>query len=320
MHTLSQLRDIGRKTLKAADIKSYTIDTDVLLMFILSIDKNALLTRQDMAVSKTDADIFCNMLERRCKKTPIQYIIGKCEFMSLEFLLDENVLIPRPDTEILVETVLAAEKAPNTRGLEIGIGSGCISVSIEYYGKNINMTGVDISPAAVKIAKKNSTIVNIANSTCHSNSTCRSNSARYPCPICHPCSTCHSGLDPESISTDYDKFFVSDLYKNVPRGTFCFIVSNPPYIKTDEIDALEHNVKGYEPITALDGGIDGLDFYRKITNRAAEYLSDSGRIYFEIGHDQAVDVSEILKAAGFVDINVKKDLAGKDRVVFGRLS
>ena len=276
MPTINQLRIMGRQALKQAGIDSHIIDTDVLLMHVLNIDKNTLLINPDTPVGDDNAKIFHEMLERRRKKTPIQYIIGKCEFMSLEFAVTENVLIPRPDTEILVETILVKEAA-SAHGLEIGIGSGCISVSLEYHSGHIKMTGVDICAKAIETAGHNQLTIN---------------------------SRPHN-------------FFVSNLFENVPRGTFCFIVSNPPYICSADIDGLEENVKGFEPKIALDGGVDGLEFYRKIVNQAPEYLSPRGRIYFEIGHDQADAVAKILDFAGFVNIKIAKDLAGRDRVVHG---
>ena len=275
MKTISELRSHGRQTLKSGGIESYHIDTDVLLMHVLAIDKNTLLTNPDMSIRGIDFIAFCKLIEQRRKKTPIQYITGKCEFMSLEFAVDENVLIPRPDTEILVETILAVESAP-ANGLEIGIGSGCISISLEYHANHIKMSGVDISAKAVEIATANQIAIN-----------------NRP-----------------------HNFFVGNLFENVPRGTFSFIVSNPPFICSDEIDVLEENVKGFEPRIALDGGADGLDFYHKIAKQAPHYLEQGGRIYFEIGYSQAADVTDILTSSGFVNVKIVKDLAGLDRVVW----
>ena len=277
--TINSLRATSRNLLKEAGIDSYSIDTDVLLMHILDIDKNDLLTNLGRAVSEVHADVFIKLINERCDNAPVQYLTGKCEFMSLEFDVDHNTLIPRPDTEILVETILAAEKMENTNGLEIGVGSGCISVSLECYADNIKMLGVDINPAAVAIASKN-----------------------Y-----------------ERILSRSGTFTASDLFDNVPRGTlFDFIVSNPPYIETLEIGRLDSTVKDFEPLLALDGGADGLDFYRRIVDRAGEYLKDNGRVYFEIGYNQARAVKEILAAAGYVDIVILDDYAGKNRVVKAR--
>ena len=280
MHTVNSLRAAGKNLLKEAGIASYAIDVDVLLMHVLNIDKNTLLTKLNRPVDNYCADRFMNLIGERSINVPVQYLTGKCEFMSLEFAVNSSTLIPRPDTEILVETILAAEKKENTQsGLEIGIGSGCISISLEYYAKNITMLGVDINPDAVAVAVQN-----------------------Y-----------------RSILSRDNIFMVSDIFENVPRGTlFDFIVSNPPYIETGEIERLDSNVKDYEPRLALDGGADGLKFYREIVEQAAEYLKKGGRIYFEIGYNQARAVKNILEDAGYADIMILSDYAGKDRIVWAR--
>jgi len=259
-------------------IESSFLDVDVLLMHVLEIDRNTLLTNHDRAVKEDDAYKFARLIDGRSSNIPIQYLVGKCEFMSLEFIVDENVLIPRPDTEILVETVLTQEIS-FANGLEIGVGSGCISISLEHYAKNIKMRGVDISNRAVQVAAQNYGRI----------------------------------ISGENI------FFVSNLFENVPRGTlFDFIVSNPPYIEAAEIERLDNNVKDYEPRLALDGGPDGLQFYRDICAQAGNYLTAQGRIYFEIGYNQADAVKQILADNGFSNINVIKDLADKNRVIWAR--
>jgi release factor glutamine methyltransferase len=208
---------------------------------------------------------------------PLQYVLGRWEFMSLEFFIGREVLIPRPDTETLVETILAHERK-GSKGLEIGVGSGCISISLAHHG-GIIMLGTDICPRAVEIAK--------FNATRHSR---------------------ESGNPPT--------FVAANLF---PPGIeeFDFIVSNPPYIPTGEIADLDESVKNYEPLSALDGGHDGLEFYRRIAAQAAARLAVGGRIYFEIGYNQGEDVKNILKMNGFFGINIIKDLAGHDRVIVG---
>jgi release factor glutamine methyltransferase len=281
--TISDLRAAGRSLLKEAGIAGYEIEADALLMHVLDIDKNTLLTNLDRFADYTHADEFSRLIGARSSSVPIQYITGKCDFMSLEFVVDENVLIPRPDTEILVETILEQEEAGPVNGFEIGLGSGCVSISLEYHGTNMTMQGADISEAAVQMTALNWKRI-------------------FKGSILHR-----------------DKFFVSDLFQNVPRGTlFDFIVSNPPYIETEEIEGLDSCVKDYEPKIALDGGADGLEFYRRIAEQAGEYLKDKGRIYFEIGYNQARAVKEILAFAGYVDIVILNDYAGKNRVAMAR--
>ena len=283
MHTVNSLRAAGKNILKEAKIAGYAIDADVLLMHVLNIDKNVLLTKPNRPVDNDCADRFMNLINERSNNVPVQYLTGKCEFMSLEFVVDKNVLIPRPDTEILVETILEQEEAGPVNGFEIGIGSGCISISLEYYGVNMTMQGVDISEAAVAVSSHNWKRIF------------------------------------KSSALHKDKFFVSNLFENVPRGTlFDFIVSNPPYIETGEIERLDSNVKDYEPRLALDGGVDGLKFYREIAGQAAEYLNRDGKIYFEIGYNQARTVKNILEDAGYADIMTLNDYAGKNRVIWAR--
>lgn len=273
MRTINALRAEGRRQLK----DGCHIDVDVLLMHILQIDKNTMLTNPERLVDEDDATEFSRLIALRYKNTPTQYLTGKCEFMSLIFMVDKSVLIPRPDTEILVETVLANETSGV--GLEIGVGSGCVSISLEYYAKGIIMHGVDISRVAVRVA----------------------------------------GQNHQRLLNCKSRFFVSDLFENVPLGTlYDFVVSNPPYIETQEIGNLAENVKGFEPKIALDGGTNGLKFYRRICEKVGDYLTAGGRIYFEIGHNQSVDVKHILCRAGFSDVHIVKDLAGRDRVMWGK--
>ena len=279
MRTLSEYRAHGRDVLKQAGIESSSIDADLLLIHAAKIDLNTLLTDVHTPVCENAADVFLKLLEQRRNYTPIQHILGKCEFMSLDFAVTADVLIPRPDTEILVEVVLAlAARLPRPLyGLEIGTGSGCISIALAHHAANITMLGVDISLKALRVAEQN---------------------------------RADHGLDSKV------ELIQSDLFEDVPRGTpFDLIISNPPYIKTSDIGGLGKSVKNYEPYLALDGGMDGLEFYRRIACAAPDYLCEGGSIFLEIGHDQGGDVTSILAAAGFVDIEVVQDLTGKDRVV-----
>lgn len=279
MRTFNEYRTHGRNALKQAGIASYALDADLLLMHATQVDLNTILTNPHMLVSDHAAAVFHDLIQQSCRHVPIQYILGKCEFMSLEFAVSSSVLIPRPDTEILVEAALAtaASLQRPLHGLEIGVGSGCISISLAHHAENITMLGVDISPQALQIAQQNC--------------------------VMH-------GVDSKV------QLLQSDLFENVPRGTFFdLIISNPPYIKSGDIRALGTNVRDYEPHLALDGGMDGLDFYRRIASVAPQYLYEGGGVFLEIGHDQGGDVTGILVAAGFVDIEVMRDLAGRERVV-----
>jgi len=244
-------------------------------MYATGLDKNAIIMKPNFLPNNAQTEFFMKAVYNRRNHMPLQYILGKWEFMSLEFEISPDVLIPRADTEVLVETILAKEQR-GARGLEVGVGSGCISISLMHYG-DIDMVGVDICKKALVVANKNLGRL---------------------------------------ITTHPNKFVQSNLFENVPRGAkFDFIVSNPPYISSKEMLGLDESVKTFEPHKALHGGEDGLDFYRKIVAQAGEHLISKGRIYFEIGYNQADDVKNILQDGGFFDINIIKDFAGHNRVV-----
>ena len=202
--------------------------------------------------------------------------------MALPFFVDENVLIPRPDTENLVETVLGLiDKEKDVHILDMCTGSGCIAVSLAYYLPNSKITAVDISDSALKVAKHNARLNNV----------------------------------------DGQIFFIkSNLFERLPKTLkekIDIIVSNPPYIPTKDMEDLMREVRDYEPNQALDGGEDGLRFYHPIINDCMEYLRPGGVLAFEIGYNQAEPVENLLKDYGFSNIEIKKDLAGFDRVIFG---
>ena len=212
---------------------------------------------------------------------PTQYILGTWEFMGLPFSVGEGVLIPRGDTEILVETILEKQQTEPLRTiLDIGTGSGCIPVSLSHYGQFEYVLAVDISRKALGYATKN------------------------------------AAANHAEIS-----FYESDLFQNVPaqwRGQLDAIVSNPPYIPKEDIAGLMTEVKDFEPINALDGGADGLDFYRAIVAEGRAWLKEGGWLFFEIGYDQGEALRTLLADFGYTEIGIRQDLAGLDRVAFGR--
>ncbi|MCL2856048.1 MAG: peptide chain release factor N(5)-glutamine methyltransferase [Defluviitaleaceae bacterium] len=266
MQKLSDLRAHGRVLIDSHEV-------DILLMEIFGINKISLVAEGDKLADKANVGRFRDALARRTSGMPIQYILGKWEFMGLTFEINPDVLIPRDDTEFLVHKVLEEQPA-GAKGLEIGLGSGCISIALVHHG-NLKMTGVDICEKALSMAKAN-----------------------FKCIVGAP-----------------DNFIQSDLFTNLPPQKFDFIVSNPPYINTADIAGLDCSVKNYEPAKALDGGADGLDFYRQITSKAKNWLVPGGKIYFEIGHNQGGKVRHILQEGGFANISITKDLSGHDRVV-----
>ncbi len=216
-------------------------------------------------------------LKLRCERVPLAYVLGYTEFMGLRFHVEPGVLVPRQDTETLVEWVLKAEEGPMTL-LDMCTGSGCIGLSLAKLG-GFQVTLSDLSPRAIHVSRIN-----------------------------------RGGLDLE----EQVEIYHGDLFEALPEGKqFDVIVSNPPYIETAVIEDLQEEVRDHEPRMALDGMEDGLFFYRKLAKEAPHWLTPGGRIYLEIGYDQGVSVPALLQVAGFVDVTVKKDLAGNDRVVRG---
>lgn len=270
-----------KNILKEKNFETYSLDVEVLLMEVTGFSKPQLYINTEYVLSNEEFNKFEEFFIRRLKKEPIAYIIGKCEFMGLDFYLNNDTLIPRADTEILVEKAIETINKNNLKtGLDIGTGSGAIAISILKYCENMKMTAIDINENAILKATENAKINQVL---------------------------------------DRILFIKSDLFENIFKK-FDIIVSNPPYIKTDIIEELEDNVKKYEPKRALDGGEDGLIFYKKITEKATEYLNKDGYLIYEIGYDQAEDVKEIMKKNNFENIKILKDFAEFDRVVFGKKS
>lgn len=279
--TIGDLLDIGSKILKAEDIDTYMLDAQLLLCNVLAKDKVYIITNREKEVSAKDEKEYLNLIEKRKGKMPIKYILGETEFMGLDFDIEEGVLIPRGDTEILVEEVLSVIGEDDEIEIcDLCSGSGAIGISIASYRKKVRVDEIDFYNIPEKITKKN--IVK-------------------------------HGLEDRVI------FIKSDLLSEAIKEEkkYSIIVSNPPYIKAYEIDNLMDDVKKYEPHTALDGGDDGLIFYRRIIKESKYVLKENGLLAFEIGHDQGEDVSELMKEAGFSNIKLVKDLAGLDRVLLG---
>lgn len=273
------VRDIINKaqnTLETAGIADSQVDSWLLAEFVFGITRAKYYANMQMTVDGKSAEKYNELVNQRAGHIPLQHLVGTQEFMGLTFKVNENVLIPRQDTELLVENVADCLENGERTVLDMCTGSGCIAVSIDRLSKDSKVTAVDISEKALEVAQENNRFNN-ANVT----------------------------------------FIQSDLFTNV-TGRYDIIVSNPPYIRTDEIPKLMEEVKSHEPVMALDGMEDGLYFYKKICNEASDYLNDNGKIFFEIGYDQGDDVSEILRQNRFCNIEVLKDLSGNDRVVIAR--
>lgn len=258
------------------------LDTELLLQKVLGdVDRLYIHLNLNKELTEEQKIKFIGFAEERINGRPIAYIVEKREFMGLDFFVKEGVLIPRPDTETLVEEIIEICKdGKNVSILDIGTGSGAITVSLAKYIENSNVTSFDISEIALAIGKKNAIINEVDKKI---------------------------------------KYIKSDLFTalNDSDIKFDIIVSNPPYIKKKDIETLHTQVKDYEPHNALEGGEDGLDFYRKITEQGKKYLNECGILAYEVGHNQAEDVINIMKSNGYKKIYTKKDIQGIDRVVIG---
>lgn len=264
----------GVSQLKEAGVNEAALDARLLLEDVCGTDRNYLLSHGGEQVAEDKYDRYAVCIAKRKARIPLQQITGYQEFMGLEFKVTPDVLIPRQDTETLVEEVMRYLH-DGMHILDMCTGSGCILLSILRYSNDCVGTGCDISKKAMAVAEANA----------------------------------------NELSLDA-AFVLSDLFENI-SDKYDLIVSNPPYIPTDVIPTLMEEVKDHEPVIALDGREDGLYFYKRIIEEAGSYLYPEGMLFFEIGYDQARDVSELMKAAGFCEITVCKDLAGLDRVVHG---
>lgn len=283
----------GCEKLAQAGIEEAALDARLLLEYVCGTNRNDLLVRGQQEVAPEKEGAYRSLLEKRALRIPLQQLTGTQEFMGLSFLVNEHVLIPRQDTEILVEEVLK-ELQDGMSVLDMCTGSGCILISLLYYTNGCKGVGADISKEALAVAGRNAEQIF---------------RGRKPSLF----------ADMEADEKGADITFVeSDLFAGITER-YDFIVSNPPYIKSDVIETLMPEVRVYEPLLALDGREDGLFFYRRIVEEGKAHLNRGGRLYFEIGYDQAKEVCNLMEQAGFEDINVVKDFAGLDRVVFGTI-
>ena len=284
MMTLKSLLAEGREILTAAQIADADIDAWLLLQYVTGINRMMYLMEPDKSVSNEDTLAYHEVIARRATHYPLQYITHTQEFMGLDFYVDERVLIPRQDTEVLVEMALEFLKDGMTV-LDMCTGSGCILISLAANRRLASGLGVDLSEGALEVAQKNA----------------RTN-----------------GLDQlQWIQSSLFEAFENDLDKS-DKLQVDMIVSNPPYIESEVIPTLMPEVRAHEPMMALDGFEDGLYFYREITANAPAYLKNKGYLLFEIGYNQGEAVADLMRMTGFVNIRIKKDLAGLDRVVYGQ--
>ncbi len=277
--TYRECYEQGCRTLQAAGIEEATLDARLLLEAVCGTDRNDLLVHGEQPVMPQAEEKYLHWIRQRAEHIPLQQLTGEQDFMGLTFSVNEHVLIPRQDTEILVEEVLK-ELHDRMRILDMCTGSGCILLSLLHYSNDCEGLGVDLSAEALEVAGRNVLKV----------------------------------LTPEKA--EHAHFLQSDLFEKV-EGKFEIIVSNPPYIASAEVEKLMPEVRDHEPRMALDGTEDGLHFYRRIIKEAGKHLVNSGMLFFEIGYDQGQAVSELMRAQGYREIQVVQDYAGLDRVVLG---
>lgn len=267
----------GMIELKNANIETPKLKARLLMQFTLNKPRQYIIVNDLNELTVKEENQYFSAIKKMRQGVPLEHITHQREFMKLNFFVNENVLIPRQDTEILVEEVINIAKKTNAKTiLDLCTGSGAIAVSLAKYLPNTEITAVDISQEALKVAKKN------------------------------------------AISNEVENqitFISSDLFTNLENQKFDIIVSNPPYIRTEEIKSLSKEVQN-EPLIALDGGQDGLDFYRDIIKQAHNYLKSNGKLCLEIGDEQKDAITQILKSNfNYTNIKYYKDLQGNDRVI-----
>ena len=275
--TLQKIYKEGVAALTEAGIAEAALDAWYLLEYVTNISGASYYGDPERELTEGQVRQYRDCIARRKSRIPLQHITGEQEFMGYSFYVNEHVLIPRQDTEVLVEEAIKVVRAgtPGMKVLDMCTGSGCILLSLLKLCPGTVGTGCDISEDALKVAKRNSERLEVA-----------------------------------------AEFVQSNLFEHIEEK-YQLIVSNPPYIRTAVIKELQEEVRFHDPRIALDGREDGLYFYRKIIEEGKRYLEDGGFLMFEIGHDQGSDVSYLMGESGYKDIKVKKDLAGLDRVVTG---
>lgn len=281
--TIGELLKEARQILMAAGIENCGFEAELLAAQTFNKDRVFFYTHGDEPVTDRQKTVFLTMVKRRAAHEPAAYILNQKEFMGLNFFVDANVLIPRPDTEAMVEVLISQLKKTDHRGkkvLDLCTGSGAIGIALKYFCPEVEMTLSDYSPKALQVAKKNADLL---------------------------------------VAGDVNLMH-SDLFVQFPAtAAFDLIVSNPPYIPSGEIPKLAQDICEYEPTMALDGGATGLDFYRRIAAQAKGFLKDGGLLALEIGDHQENVVIELLKQNGFSRIEKIADLTGLVRAITAKM-
>lgn len=274
--TYREATDWGSTALGQAGVAEAKLDAWLLLETVCKINLTFYYSHMEETMPLEQQSEYEIAVRKRAERIPLQYITGEQEFMGLNFKVNSNVLIPRQDTETLVEEALKICQS-GMRVLDLGTGSGCVIISLMKNARGMEAIGSDISKQALLVAKENGKL--------------------------------------HEVEVDWVR---SNLYENI-SGRFDLIVSNPPYIAQADLLGLMPEVRDFEPVGALDGGVDGLDFYRQIIAQGKDYLNKDGYLYLEIGHDQGPAVTNMMCAAGYREVSVIKDLARRERVVKGRI-
>lgn len=303
--TYGELYRRGRDALEAAGVPEAELDARLLLEWVCGTDRNDLLAHGDRERSAGEQEEYERLIAGRKGRIPLQHLTGVQAFMGLEFAVDGHVLVPRQDTEILVEEALR-NLHDGMRILDMCTGSGCILISLLHYSNDCRGVGADISGEALAVARGNAERL-LGASAC-----------AWMRDGTEVLDGCGADLACAEDRQGRISFMESDLFDGI-EGRFDIIVSNPPYIRSGEIPGLMPEVREHEPVLALDGGEDGLDFYRRILEGCRAHLCGGGMLFLEIGYDQGEAVSGLLEEAGFLEVAVVKDYAGLDRVVWGTL-
>ena len=278
--TYLSLHNSGKEILENSGVDEAALDARLLLEYVCGTDRNTLLAHPEREVSEDEAALYNRLIEKRAMRIPLQHITGIQSFMGLDFKVSPDVLIPRADTEVLVEEVMR-ELHDGMRLLDMCTGSGCILISLLKYSNDCSGTGTDISEAALKLAEENA-----------------------------------RSIIPEKLESI--RFKQGDIFEALKDDEkYDIIVCNPPYIESLVVDSLQPEVKEHDPRIALTDFGDGLSFYRRIIPGAKKFLNGGGRLYFEIGYDQGDAVSRLMQENDYMNIEVIKDYGGNDRVVYG---
>ena len=261
--------------LKKNNIKSYQLDSEILMSDVSKLSRKDFILNKDIELSDEKYQKFKKLIYERSKKKPISYLIKKKEFWKNEFIINDKVLIPRPETEHLVNEALMVTNEKSGNILDLGIGSGCIILSVLQERKKFRGIGVDINSGPLVISNKNAKKLGVENRV-------------------------------KFVKSDIDNFRI---------GKYDLIVSNPPYIKSSDLKNLEKDIIGYEPIIALDGGLDGMSEIRKVINTASKLIKINGKLIIEIAFNQKDKIISLLKNKEFYINKIVKDYSGKDRCV-----